>query len=122
LVTAKLWKKKKEKEGGTGGGKKEGEEATDKQTKGDSGRVVKIHKTEGFTNIRKTPEVDDGAVGSWFGIRLGGNVLGKVEKNPVGTITSAKKGKDGYIWYGIKLNSPIEGVSEGYVRQDAVTF
>jgi hypothetical protein len=31
------------------------------------------------------------------------------------------KGEDGYYWYKISLSKMVEGKSEGYVREDAVT-
>lgn len=93
------------------------------QTKGDIGKNVRTHPTLGYTNVRSTPNVDDGALGTWFGVRLtDGNFLGKVSSNPVGKVISSLTGNDGFFWYKLTLAKPINGKTTGYVRQDAVSF
>lgn len=96
---------------------------TDTQTKGDIGKKVNVEPTLGYTNVRSSAKVDDGAVGSVFGIRItDGNFIGKAESNPIGVITEALTGDDGYTWYKVKLTKPLNGKAFGYVRQDAVSF
>jgi hypothetical protein len=107
------------------GGKKGGKDAPDAkdtQTKSAIGKKVKIHPELGYSNVRSTPIVDDGKVGSWFGYRLGGNFIKKAESNPIGTVQKAVTGSDGYIWYEVNLASPVDGKTMGWVREDAVTF
>ena len=95
----------------------------EEQTKNDIGKTVNIHPTLNYTNVRSSANVDDGALGSWFGVRLtDGNFIGKVTKNPLGVITQAVVGDDEYNWYKIKLNTPLEGKTSGYVREDAISF
>ena len=103
-------------------GGKDAPPASDTQTKGDIGMKVNVHPTEGYTNIRSSAKVDDGAVGSWFGLRLGGNFMGKVESNPVGIIKGVVSGGEGHTWYEIELKTAIDGKKVGYVRQDAISF
>lgn len=95
---------------------------TTDQTKSDIGRTVNVHPTLGYTNVRSSPKLDDGAVGSWFGYRLGGNFIGEATTNPIGTITQSVKGDDEYNWYKIKLTKSLDGKSSGYVREDAISF
>jgi hypothetical protein len=93
------------------------------QTVGDIGKEVRTEPTLGYTNVRTSPEVDDGALGTWFGYRpTEGNFLGKVTTNPVGKIISSLTGNDGYFWYKINLTKAIDGKTVGFVRQDAVSF
>jgi len=105
------------------GGGKDADKGTDKQTKGDIGKKVNVEPALGYTNVRSSAKVDDGTLGSWFGVRLtDGNFIGKAESNPVGVITEALTGEDGYTWYKVKLAKPLGGKQIGYVRQDAVSF
>jgi hypothetical protein len=95
----------------------------DEQTKSDIGSQVNVHPTLKYTNVRSTPELDDGALGTWFGVRLtDGNYMGKVTKSPVGTITKAEEGSDNYTWYKLKLTKSLDGKTTGYVREDAISF
>lgn len=119
IVAIKLLKSKND--------NKEGEEAdiidSDEQTEGEIGKLVKTHPTLGYTNVRSTPTVDDGWMGTWFGYRpTEGNFIGEAKTNPIGTITRAVTGDDGHTWYKVKLKNSINGKTEGYVRQDAVSF
>lgn len=105
----------------TNKGDKKDKKNRNPQTSNLIGREVKISDL-GYTNIRSSATIDDGYIGAWFGARLGGNVIGEVDTNPVGNIIDSKNGDDGLIWYKIKLKKPIEGKSEGWVREDAVNL
>ena len=70
---------------------------------------------ESFVNVRTSPKVDNLSLFDWDD-----NLIGKVEKNPVGNVVSSIIGDDGYRWYRVDLRVPLDGKSEGYVREDAV--
>ncbi len=99
----------------------DGKVTVDSQTAGLIGKTVNVSDL-GYTNIRSTSKIDDGYIGEWFGARIGGNVIGEVDSNPIGTIKDTKSGDDGFIWYKVKLTKSIEGKSEGWVREDAVNL
>ena len=64
-------------------------------------------------NVRETPVVDDGLIFD--------NLLGVVRQNPIGVVLESVIGEDGYNWYRVKLTQPLDGRSEGYVREDVIT-
>jgi hypothetical protein len=125
FITYEVIKKRRNDGKGNNGTKKvKGEGGNVKvssQTANLIGKKVSISDL-GYTNVRSTASIDDGYIGSWFGLRVGGNVIGEVSTNPVGTILDTKSGDDGFIWYKIKLNKSIDGISDGWVREDAVNL
>jgi len=79
---------------------------------------MKIHYgSEGYVNVRSSPRVDNENYGAFD---FSHNLIGQVDTNPVGTIMERTKGEDGYFWYKVKLTRPLNGKTEGYVREDAV--
>lgn len=123
IAVIKIAKNRKEKNRGGGDGDDAKIETSDDQTKGDIGKNVKVHPTLGYTNVRSSAAVDDGALGTWFGYRpTAGNWIGEVSSNPVGKVMQALTGTDGHFWYKIQLNKSLDGKTNGYVRQDAVSF
>lgn len=123
IAVMNIAKKRKEKNREGGDGKDAKIDTSDDQTKGDIGKNVKTHPTLGYTNVRSSAAIDDGWAGTWFGYRpTSGNWIGEVRTNPVGTVKQALTGDDGFFWYKIKLNKALGGKTEGYVRQDAVSF
>lgn len=73
--------------------------------------------SEGYVNVRSSPKVDNE---NWGRFDFFHNLIKQVKSNPVGSILSRVKGEDGYFWYKINLDQPVNGKSEGYVREDAV--
>lgn len=68
--------------------------------------------SEGYVNVRKSPEVKNS---SWSSRES--NLLKKAIKNPVGKILERVKGHDGHNWYSIRLNGSNQN---GFVREDAI--
>ena len=81
------------------------------------GKLVS-YGSEGYINVRSTPKVDNE---NWGALDFSHNLIKQVKSNPVGSIVERVKGEDGYYWYKISLSKTVEGKSEGYVREDAVT-
>jgi len=73
--------------------------------------------SEGYVNVRSSPKVDNE---NWGRFDFSHNLIKQIKSNPVGNILSRVKGEDGYFWYKISLDQPVNGKSEGYVREDAV--
>ena len=128
-VTILLLTKKKDK--GTGGSEKtkcKGEDCEQKEVEVPSqaadliGKEVNVSSKEGYTHIRQTPVIDGTSRCVFDLCYLSGNVLAKVDSNPIGTIVDAKIGSDSYLWYKVKPKTVIEGVDTGWVREDAVSF
>tara|TARA_R110000787_G_scaffold44415_5_gene109017 strand:- start:1142 stop:1609 length:468 start_codon:yes stop_codon:yes gene_type:complete len=93
----------------------------EEQTKNDIGKTVNVHPTLKYTNVRSSPKIDNGII-QFFGIGIGGNLLGKVTSSPVGVISQVEKGDDDYNWYKINLSKPLNDNTSGYVREDAISF
>ena len=68
----------------------------------------------GYINIRESPKVLNGYIIN--------NLIGKFTGKNIGTIKSETMGEDGYVWYLVKLDRPIDGKSEGYVREDVINI
>lgn len=120
IAVIKIVKKKKDKKKN---GKDAKGEVSDDQTKGVIGKNVRTHPTLGYTNVRSSAAVDDGWAGTWFGYRVtDGNWIGEARSNPIGTVISSLTGDDGFTWYKIKLTKSLGGKTQGYVREDAVSF
>lgn len=60
-------------------------------------------------NIRSKPEVSTATL------------LGSAS-GTIGKIVSDKKGKDGFTWHKIKLNSPLKGSAFGWAREDVINI
>jgi hypothetical protein len=86
------------------------------------GKKVNTDSKFGFTHVRKSAVVDGDSYCVFDLCYLTGNVVAKVEDNPVGTIIDGKVGSDSYLWFKVKLDSPVEGVETGWVREDAVSY
>lgn len=100
----------------------------DNQTTQDIGKLLNVSATSGFTNVRTSPKIEAPLQSIPLPYPLNqmvggvGNLIGKVEKNPLGRVTKAVKGDDGYTWYKVTLSKSINGKKSGYVREDAVSF
>ncbi len=67
-------------------------------------------KTKGSSiNVRSKPEVSSTTL------------LGKVS-GTFGKIVSNSKGKDGFTWHKVKLNSPLKGSTFGWAREDVINI
>jgi len=119
LTYRQINKNKDSKEGKTEDDETDGSvvvKPTDFQDKNIIGKQVRTHPTLGYTNVRSTAKVDDG----YFG--LGSNKIGEVKINPIGVVTGTLAGEDKFTWYIIRLTTPIDGKTTGFVREDAVSF
>lgn len=78
----------------------------------------KLYPLSAPVNIRSSAEVDNGFIGNQIGDPVSGEL---------GEVISQEEGKDGRIWYKIKLTTPvntflsIRDYTKGYVRSDVVT-
>lgn len=79
-----------------------------------------------FVNVRTSTAVPekmnylDWLITPWEVVTIDSNLIGKVETNPVGYVQEEQKGKDGYMWYYIRLEKKLNDKTHGWVREDAV--
>ena len=88
----------------------------DKENKQLKNLPVNVGK-EGYVNVRSYPKIDNK---NYVALDFTDNLLQEVSTNPIGYILERLKGEDGYYWFKIKLETPVNGKSEGYVREDVV--
>lgn len=98
------------------------EDPNDAETKerleGLVGKNVYPSSQYGYTYVRETPEIDD-----WIDATpWKANWFKKATEKPFATVLYTTEGSDGYTWYKVKLKTAEDGKTEGFVREDAVSF
>lgn len=101
-------------------------------------KLVAYVGEQGYANVRSSPELKQismSALMSDWGFYkdslflskeelqkkyASNNLIGKVTSGKIGDVVSDSTGGRGYVWFRVKLATPIKGKTSGYIREDVV--